>query len=106
MPASAVCPSAECIVKEPAVALRGVLDPSSVETLRATVASIPAPETIDMSGVSAVTSDALIEFIALANRVGSRKIVLLNAQPTVARLLRVLGLDRIFLLTERSGRTP
>jgi anti-anti-sigma factor len=105
----------EYSVKDSTISLRGDLDPSSVTGLRATFAGITAPETIDMSGVRMVTSAALIEFLTLANRIGPRKIVLLNAQPTVARLFRVLGLDRIFLLaehadgsvaTEGTGRRP
>lgn len=88
-------------MKDSTISLCGDLDPSSVTGLRATFAGITAPETIDMSGVRMVTSAALIEFLTLANRIGPKKIVLLNSQPTVARLFRVLGLDRIFLLAER-----
>jgi anti-anti-sigma regulatory factor len=90
-------------VKDSNISLRGDLDPSSVTGLRATFAGITAPETIDMSGVRTVTSAALIEFLTLAKRVGSRKIELLNSQPTVTRLFRVLGLDRMFLLTKRDA---
>jgi anti-anti-sigma factor len=82
------------------ITLRGDLDPSSVTGLRAAFAGMTAAGTIDMAGVRLVTSAALIEFLALAHRIGPRKIVLLNVQPTVLRLLRVLGLDRIFLIAE------
>lgn len=87
------------------ITLRGDLDPSSVTGLRATFAGMTAAGTIEMSGVRLVTSAALIEFLTLAHRIGPRKIVLLNAQPTVVRLLRVLGLDRIFLIAD-NGAAP
>ncbi|MGA2392530.1 MAG: STAS domain-containing protein [Candidatus Lustribacter sp.] len=85
-------------MKDSTVSLRGDLDPSAVAGLRETFAAMTGSDTIDMSGVRMVTSAALIEFLTLANRVSPRKIVLLNAQPTVVRLLRILGLDRVFLL--------
>ena len=79
--------------------------------LRATFATITAPETIDMSGVRTITSAAIIEFLTLARRVGARKISLLDSPPPVVRLFRVLGLDQMFLLTKLDGapapaRTP
>ncbi len=88
----------ESSVKDSTISLRGDLDPSSVTGLRATFAGMTSSDTIDMSGVRMITSAALIEFLTLANRVSPRKIVLLNSQPTVVRLLRILGLDRVFLL--------
>jgi anti-anti-sigma regulatory factor len=94
----------ECCVKGSTISLRGDLDFASVKGLRAVFAANPEPETIEMSGVGLVTSAALIEFVALAKRMGRRKIMVLGAQPGVARLFRVLGMDRIFLLTEREGR--
>ena len=87
------------------ITLRGDLDPSSVTGLRAAFAAMTAAGTIDMAAVRLVTSAALIEFLTLAHRIGPRKIVLLNTQPPVLRLLRVLGLDRIFIIVE-DGAVP
>jgi anti-anti-sigma factor len=84
------------------VSLRGDLDATAVHGLRETFATTPAPDTIEMSGVGLVTSAALIEFVLFAKRMSGRRIVVLDAQPGIARLFRILGMDRIFLLA--SGR--
>jgi anti-anti-sigma factor len=80
------------------VTLSGDLDCSSVTGLRAAFAGLTAAGTIDMSEVRLVTSAALLEFLKLAQRIGPRKIVLLDVQPTILRLLHALGFDRIFLI--------
>jgi anti-anti-sigma factor len=80
------------------VSLRGDLDATTVHGLRETFATTPAPDTIEMSGVGLVTSAALIEFVLFAKRMGRRRVVVLDAQPGIARLFRILGMDRIFLL--------
>jgi anti-anti-sigma factor len=105
---SAVVPrrALEFSVKASTITLRGDLDFASVKGLRAIFAAHSEPETIDMSGVGLVTSAALIEFVTLAKRMGRKKIVVLGAQPGVARLFRVLGMDRIFLLSEHDRRMP
>ena len=90
-----------CRVHGSTITLHGDLDLSSAKRLRKTFAGIPAPEIIDMSEVTSVTSAALIEFMTLAKSAGQSKVVLLRPQPTVGRLFRVLGLDRIFALVDR-----
>jgi anti-anti-sigma factor len=96
--------SLECSVKAATITLRGDLDFSAVKGLRAIFAAHPEPEAIDMSGVGLVTSAALIEFVTLAKRMGPRKIMVVGAQPGVARLFRVLGMDRIFQLGQIPDR--
>jgi anti-anti-sigma factor len=105
---SAVVPrrAFEVSVKASTITLRGDLDFAAVKGLRAIFAAHSEPETIDMSGVGLVTSAALIEFVTLAKRMGRKKIVVLGAQPGVARLFRILGMDRIFLLSEHDRRMP
>jgi anti-anti-sigma factor len=96
--------SLECSVKASTITLRGDLDFAAVKGLRAAFAAHPEPETIDMSGVGLVTSAALIEFVTLAKRIGRRRIAVVGAHPDVARLFRILGMDRIFVLTDRASR--
>jgi anti-anti-sigma regulatory factor len=90
----------EYSVNESTISLSGDLDLASVCGLRAAFENVAAAETIDMSGVRMLTSAALIEFLTLAHRAGPRKIVLLNAPPTIVRLFHVLGLERLFLLSD------
>jgi anti-anti-sigma factor len=98
--AAAVRHPLEYSVNESTISLRGDLDLAAVSGLREAFEDVAAAETIDMSGVRMVTSAALIEFLTLAHRAGSRKIVLLNAPPTIVRLFHVLGLERLFRLAD------
>jgi len=89
-------------VSRSVVSLHGDLEAPAACAFGETFATTPAPDTIEMSGVGLVTSAALIEFVLFAKRMGRRRVVVLDAQPGIARLFRILGMDRIFLLA--SGR--
>ena len=55
---------------------------------------------IDMAKVTYIDSSVLKELAALRSRDGSRAITLLGASAGIRRLLKVVGFDKIFHLTE------
>ena len=88
------------------VRLRGELDVMSGEILRAALDGVldagPMPLVVDMSGLSFADCGGLSVLIGFRRRLAARgrEVALTAPQPIVRRLLRLTGMDTLFVLGE------
>ncbi len=86
--------------------VQGELDVSNRDSLREAIDGLlePSPQTLvlDLSGLSFADCASLSILVSAHQHLAEqgRKLILLDAQPLVRRLLAVTGLDRVFHLSD------
>ncbi len=91
--------------------LTGEIDVASEPALRHVTANLPLQDlqrlTVDLRDVPFMDSTGVGFLVALSKRMSAEgELLVVNAQPMVARVLRITGVDRIVGLSEAPATPP
>jgi anti-anti-sigma regulatory factor len=76
------------------IRFNGQFDQYAQAALREGLGLVRTSATIDLSGAT-LTAAALGEIMALANRIGTKNVELINPDPLMRKILKVTELDRV-----------
>ena len=89
----------QIIVSPLVISLTGAVDIFTAAAARRDLDRIDGPATIDLSSVTVLCAAGLTELVRVANRVGSRAVVLARPQPHVLNILRLVKFDEVFQIS-------